>query len=217
MIMVKKTFLIIGIMLLGIIIYYTIVVVEARVKTPKIVEQALKAESIKLEVTDLTEQQIDALLQIQDPNFYHHKGYDFDTPGAGVTSLSQALVKLYYFEDFKPGLKKIKQTLIARFAFDPLTPKDTILKLFINDVYLGGHDGQGIHGFENGANFYFSKPFKELDWDEYLSLIAMIRAPLTFHYFHNKKANIERVQRIKRLLSGEYVPVDNSDWLYDKR
>jgi hypothetical protein len=44
---------------------------------------------------------------------------------------------MYYFENFKPGIQKIKQTLISRFAFDNLTPKDTILKLFINEVYLG--------------------------------------------------------------------------------
>lgn len=215
--MVKKTFLVIGTMLLGIVIYYTIVVVDARIKTPDIVRQALNSEKMQLELTDLTEQQKDALLKIQDPNFYHHKGYDFETPGAGVTSLSQGLVKFYYFDDFQPGIQKIKQTLIARFAFDPLTPKDTILKLFINEVYLGGYNGQGIYGFENGAKFYFNKKFKTLDWDEYLSLIAMIRAPFTFHYLNNKEANIERVQRIKRFLSGAYIPVDNSDWLYDRR
>jgi membrane carboxypeptidase/penicillin-binding protein len=155
-------------------------------------------------------------LKVQDPNFYHHKGYDFETPGAGVTSLSQGLVKFYYFDEFKPGLAKIKQTLIARFAFDALTPKDTILKLFINKVYLGQGNGKPIYGFEGGANFYFNKNFTALNWDEYLSLIAMIRAPLTFHYLNEREANNLRVKRIKKFLSGEYVPVDNSDWLYDR-
>lgn len=215
--MVKKILLVIGTVLLGVVIYYFITVMDARIKTPEIVRHALQSDKMKLALTDLTVQQKEALLKIQDPNFYHHKGFDFKTPGAGVTSLSQGLVKFYYFDDFQPGIQKIKQTLIARFAFDPLTPKDTILKLFINEVYLGSQNGHAIYGFENGAQFYFNKPFKALEWDEYLSLVAMIRAPLTFHYFNNKAANLERVQRIKRLLSGAYVPVDNSDWLYDRK
>ena len=124
---------------------------------------------------------------------------------------------MYYFDNFKPGIQKIKQTLIARFAFDIMTPKDTILKLFINDVYLGQHNGKAINGFENAANAYLNKQFKELTWDEYLSLLAMIRSPNTLHYIKNQVANQDRVLRIKKVLSGEYIPVDNSDWMYDRR
>ena len=212
----KKALLIFGILLFGIFIYYFIVIIDARIRTPEIVKTELNSENTKLELRDLTEQQLEALLKVQDPNFYHHKGYDFETPGAGITSLSQGLVKFYYFDDFKPGIGKIKQTLIARFAFDALTPKDTILKLFINKVYLGQGNGKPIYGFEGGANFYFNKKFTTLNWDEYLSLIAMIRAPLTFHYQNEREANALRVTRIKKLLSGEYIPEDNSDWLYDR-
>ena len=214
---IKKTLLIIGVLFTGMGIYYFIIVMDARNKTPAIVSHALRSERIQVELADLTDEQRDALLKIQDPNFYHHKGYDFQTPGAGITSLSQGLVKMYYFDDFQPGIAKIKQTLIARFAFDPLTPKDTILKLFINEVYLGGRDGKPIHGFEDAADFYFKKKFKALSWDEYLSLVAMIRAPFTFHYMNQREANSVRVARIKKLLSGEYIPEDNSDWLYDRK
>ncbi len=212
----KKALIIFGILFACIFIYYFIVIIDARMKTPEIVNAALNSRNTKLELSDLTSQQLDALLKVQDPNFYHHKGYDFETPGAGITSLSQGLVKLYYFDDFKPGIGKIKQTLIARFAFDALTPKDTILKLFINKVYLGQGNGKPIYGFEDGANFYFNKNFTALNWDEYLSLIAMIRAPLTFHYLNEREANNLRVKRIKKFLSGEYIPENNSDWLYDR-
>jgi len=53
-----------------------------------------------------------------------------------------------------------------------------------------------------------------LTWDEYLGLVAMIRAPNILHLIKDKKVNEERVSRIKKVLSGEYIPVDNSDWLY---
>ena len=205
-----------GLLLVVVFAYYFVVVMKARAETPEIVTNALRAESTQLEVDDLTEQQWDALLKIQDPNFYHHHGFDISTPGAGVTTLSQGLVKLFYFDNFKPGLAKIKQTVIARFAFDPLTLKDIILKLFVNHVYMGQRDGRATYGLVNAAAFYFNKKFKELNRDEYLALIAMIRAPDAFHYFNEREENDARVIRIKKFLSGEYVPRDNRDWLYDR-
>jgi membrane carboxypeptidase/penicillin-binding protein len=206
-----------GLLLTALLVYYTAVVLSARAKTPAIVQEALNSGRMKLELTDLTNEQVQALLKIQDQNFYNHKGFDITTPGTGVTTISQGLVKFYYFDKFKPGIQKIKQTLIARFAFDPMTPKDTILKLFINEVYLGQHNGREIKGFENAANAYLNKSFKELTWDEYLGLLAMIRSPNNLHYLKDKEVNQERVARIKKVLAGEYVPVDNSDWLYGQK
>ncbi|MBC5992356.1 transglycosylase domain-containing protein [Pontibacter cellulosilyticus] len=206
----------IGVLLLIIVVYYTAVVLIARAETEEIVVTALSSDKIKLRLDDLTDEQLEALLKVQDPGFYSHQGFDFETPGTGVTTLSQGLVKMYYFDNFKPGIGKVKQTLIARFAFDPLTPKDTTLLLFINEVYLGEKGGAPLKGFEDGAQFYFHKNFRQLTWDEYLSLIAMIRAPFNYHYFSKREANLERVGRIRKLLSGEYTPKDNSDIFYDR-
>ena len=215
--MKKKILIGVGLFFFTIFTYYLTAIFIARVKKQEIVNTALASGRMKLELTDLTKEQLSALLKIQDPNFYHHKGVDFMTPGAGITTTSQGLVKMYYFEDFKPGPQKIEQTLIARFAFDPLTPKDTILKLFINEVYLGQKDGGPLKGFEDASWFYFNKPLVHVNWDEYLSLIAMIRAPFNFHYFEKREKNSERVSRIKKVLAGEYVPVDNSDLFYNRR
>lgn len=215
--MLKKLLLILGLLLTGVLVYYGIVIINARIKTPGIVQQSLASGRMKLELSDFSTEQLEALLKVEDPNFYLHKGFDITTPGAGVTTISQAMVKMYYFEDFKPGIQKIKQTLIARFAFDPLTPKDTILKLFINEVYLGQNGAHAIKGFENAANFHHGKSFKKLSWDEYLSLLAMPLAPATYDYTKQKEANTDRVSKIKRMLAGEYTPLDNSDQLYDRR
>jgi membrane carboxypeptidase/penicillin-binding protein len=206
-----------GLLLAAIFIYYFVTVMIARARTPEIVRAALSPTKAPLDLDDLTSKQLDALIKIQDPNFYKHKGFDFTTPGAGITSLSQGLVKIFYFDEFKPGIKKIAQTLIARFAFDVMTPKDTILKIFVNHAYMGQKDGKALYGFEDAADFYFNKKFKELDEDEYLALISMIRAPFTFHYLNKREENDLRVSRIKKYLAGEYIPQDNSDWLYDRK
>lgn len=213
----KRTLLFVGFAVIASLVYYTVIILNARAKTPSIVQGALNSGRMKLELNDLTDEQLQALLKVQDQNFYHHNGFDISTPGTGVTTISQGLVKMYYFVNFKPGVQKIKQTLIARFAFDVMTPKDTILKLFINDVYLGQHNEKEIKGFENASNVYLNKSFKDLTWDEYLGLVAMIRSPNRLHYIKDKEVNKERVVRIKKVLSGEYIPIDNGDWLYGQK
>jgi len=199
---------------ISIIAIYIIIVIKARIDTPVIIGKALKEKNIILEVKDLTKWQLEALLAIEDPQFYTHKGIDLKTPGAGITTITQGLVKIYYFYHFKPGSAKIKQTLVALFALDPLISKDDQSKLFINNVYLGSMSGKPIVGFDEAAKKYYKKTFKNLSKDEYLSMIAMIIAPNTFNIMEKSKANAKRTERIKKVVSGEYRPKSLMDIYY---
>ena len=123
-----------------------------------------------------------------------------------MTTITQGLVKIHYFKSFKPGIRKIKQTLIARFALDPLVSKDDQLRLFVNEVYMGILDGESVRGFEHAAEAYYRKPFSEISEDEFIGLVAMIIGPNTYNPVIHPKMHTERVRRIKRLLSGEASP-----------
>ena len=195
-------------------VYYTAVVVQARRETPAIVAAALQSERMVLEIEDLTPRQLEILLKVQDPGFYEHKGVDLRTPGAGWTTITQGLVKIHYFDPFEPGLAKVKQSLIARFALDPFVSKEDQLRLFINEAYLGASEGGEAIGFAQGARVYFDKPFAELTEDEYVALVAMLIAPDTCNVLRQPKLHAERVLRIQRLLAGECAPNTWSDvWL----
>lgn len=199
---------------LGVVFYYAYIVLEARAATPVIVREALAADKMKLKVSDLSKWQLDALLAVEDPAFYSHNGIDLQTKGAGLTTITQALVKIFYFENFRPGIAKFRQSLIAKYALDPLVPKDDQLALFINYIYLGRAAGGPVYGFNNAAEAYFNKPFNKLKQDEYLSLVAMIIAPKNFGILSNPGANAERTRRIKMLLAGRYRPVSLMDLYY---
>ncbi len=151
-------------------------------------------------------------MSVEDPAFFEHNGLDLSTPGAGITTITQGLVKQFYFDKFKPGFAKIKQTLIAVFALNPLVSKEDQLRLFINVCYLGYE----TKGFESAAQFYYGKPFKALTEDEYMSLVAMIIAPATFNIRRFPARNAERVQRIKKLMAHEYIPKGLFDLYYGK-
>jgi len=145
------------------------------------------------------------LLAIEDPAFTRHHGVDLATPGAGMTTLTQGLVKLLYFPDgFHQGIAKFRQTIIAQYALDALVSKEDQLLLFLNICYLGNVHGQEVHGYASAARIYFGKEFTALTDDEFLSLVAIHIGPNSLK--PGTAANSERVQRIKKYLSGQYQP-----------
>lgn len=193
--------------------YETVAVLKARQVTPEIFERIL-AEKNAVKFSDVPARRVEQLLVVEDPAFYQHKGVDLSTPGAGLTTITQAIVKYLHFDDFRPGFMKIEQTLIAWLAVDPLISKDEQLTVFINTAYLGHVDGADVRGFPSAAKVYFGKAFDELTDDEYLSLVAMLVAPNGFSIKYHPDKNRKRVELIKRVLSGEYRPKANRDIYY---
>lgn len=197
--------------------YFAVVTVNAYFTSQSIIAQVYASNKLALRLEDLPEKHRDALLKVEDPNFYQHNGIDLKTPGAGYTTITQGLVKTYFFpEGFSPGFlkyKKIKQSLIA-IAFNSRVDKNTQLDIFINTVYLGTLQNKEVIGFQEGAKTYFNKEFKELSFDEYLSLLAMVIAPNDISISKKPEKNKERVKRIKLLLEGSCKPTSLSDVYY---
>jgi membrane peptidoglycan carboxypeptidase len=220
----KYTGMLLLIIFFGISAYYTYSIKKAQTYTHEIISlDVAKAQwrhpngtIRKLEILshDLSKRQTKILIKVQDPGFYDHNGIDLLTPGAGLTTITQAIVKKLYFNSFKPGIAKIKQSLIARFVVNELIPKDDQLTLFINTMYFGNVDGKPVVGLESAANEYYHKPVKKLTEDQYISLIAMLVMPKTFHIIEHPDWNRSRTNRIKALIAGEYKPKGLMDQFY---
>ena len=213
---IAKTLFSLIILVIG---YYAFTVIQAREATPGIIEAAVETYGTELSASDLSDKQLDALLAVEDPNFYNHNGIDLKTNGAGITTITQGMVKLLYFDRFKPGIAKLRQSLIARFALDALVSKEEQLDLFVNMVYLGTIDDEAVHGFTHASEVYFDKQFDEFTDDEYLTLVAMIIGPNGYNPVISEKSQEQletRVSRIKQVLAGTCEPVDNGDVLYKK-
>jgi membrane carboxypeptidase/penicillin-binding protein len=203
-------------LLLGLLVaaYFGAVVLKARRATPAIVKEAMGAGRIRVCAADLPRERLEELIKIEDPAFLSHSGVDLRTPGAGLTTITQALVKIFYFKQFKPGLSKLKQTLIARYAVHPLVSKQDQITLLLNYAYLGRCRGEEMRGFPAAAQCYYGRKLEGLREDEYLSLIAMLIAPDTFNPVFNPRANKDRVDRIKKVISGKYIPKRHMDIYY---
>jgi membrane peptidoglycan carboxypeptidase len=163
---------------------------------------------------DLTPRQLQILVTVQDPGFFKHNGIDLSTPGAGLTTITQAIVKKLYFENFKPGIAKLRQSLIARFVVNKMISKADQLTIFLNTMSFGKIDGASVVGFESAAEAFYGLPLKELTEDQYICLVAMLVAPSTFHIIDHPDWNRDRTLRIKALIAGRYNPKGLMDQYY---
>lgn len=207
--MFRKTLAVLGLIILlsalASAAYYWNEIRIARVQTPALVAQAFEKHGRRISVADLSPERKRILLRIEDPHFESHHGVDLQTPGAGMTTITQGLVKLLYFpEGFKPGIGKIRQTLIAEYALDDLVSKQEQLELYLNITYFGSVNGKPVHGLESAAQTYFSKGHEELTEREFIALIGMTISPNTLKPGTQESAT--RVARIERYLSDKVQP-----------
>ncbi len=197
---------------LAAVAYYAWALIDARyIKGRSYVESVLESPRMVLKARDLSPGQLKTLLVVQDPGFMEHNGVDFSTPGNGWTTLTQSVCKFIYFDNFKPGLAKIKQTLLARFALNDLASKDEQITIYLNVLWFDTN----VRGFAAAARHFYGKPFSKLSDDEFTALMAMVSLPKSLNPKTHPQANAERVRRIKAVLEGRYNPQGLFDIWYD--
>lgn len=201
--------------LVVIVSYSTFVMIDGYVRTPALVAARMAAVEPALAADQLSAEYLHILLTVEDPEFFSHPGVDLSTPGAGLTTITQALAKDLYFEQFRPGIAKVKQSLLA-LVLNLRVDKWTQLDLFINTVYLGNDSSRSVEGFPAAARVYFNKEFSALTREEYIALVAMIIGPNALSVSHHPEKNAERVRRIERLLRGDCKPAGLNDVYYEQ-
>lgn len=153
------------------------------------------------------------LLVVQDPAFEQHSGVDMTTAGAGITTVTQSLAKRVGFENFTPGIGKIRQTGYA-LGLETRLSKEQIMALWLDTLEMGrGPDGW-VTGFHRMSEAVYGAAPDTIADDEYLSLLAVLISPGRYNLGTDDQALQDRTDRIRRLVSGECAANDNSDvWL----
>lgn len=177
----------------------------------------------------LTTAQENILLKIEDPTFYDHAGIDI-SEGQGLTTITSSLARNVFlfgesltgvkgsFQSFYRGVFKCCKRVdlgrdVMALILNQNLSKEQQLQLFVSSSYMGGHKGRQIKGFPAAASSYFNKPLSELSNNEFITLVAMLKAP---NYYHPTKGakNLEvRASSIKKIIAGTCKP---SGWLDTK-
>jgi penicillin-binding protein 1B len=152
----------------------------------------------------------DALLAIEDRNFYSHSG--FDTPrliksawnnlrsgsrGQGGSTLTMQLARNIWLSPEKTWTRKVNELFIAMILEQRLT-KDEILEHYANQAYLGNYDSYEIHGFGEAAWRYFNCDVGELTLTQAALLAGIIQRP---NYFSPHKYPDRAIERRNLVLT----------------
>lgn len=144
-----------------------------------------------------------AFISAEDKNFYSHFGIDlFSIMSAAITNLSnlgsnkrligastitQQVVKNFLLSKELSFERKIKEIILA-IRLEKVLSKNSILELYLNDIYLG----YGSYGVAASSLNYFNKSLYELNLEEMAYLAALPKAPNNYHPLKNYKNALNR-------------------------
>lgn len=159
-------------------------------------------QSEKTPLTDFHKWQLDALLYAEDRKFYDHHGVQYSAIframfnnvlhmryAQGASTITQQLARIILQNRKKSIFRKLNEIRLAR-ALEVILPKQKILELYVNHVYLG----HGNYSFASAAKFYYGKKINELTVNEYLSIVALIPSPEKYSPLKNNRRLLTRMQ-----------------------
>jgi len=154
----------------------------------------------------------DAVVVTEDVRFWHHPGVDpigmfralFRNIRAGgvaegASTLTQQLVKNYYFTGERTFKRKIPEIFMA-IILDARYSKREILEAYLNDIYLGRNRSISILGVGEASHFYFGKAVTDLSVPESALLAGIIRSPNNYSPFASPAKAIQRRSTVLGLM-----------------
>ena len=146
----------------------------------------------------------DAILAIEDRNFYSHSGYEFRAimralmanlrageVKQGGSTITQQLARNTFLTPRRTYKRKIQELWLARKIEHSYT-KSQILECYANRVYLGS----GYYGMEAASQGYFGKPATNLNLAESALLAGLAKAPNVYSPHRNTSAVLERRKQV---------------------
>jgi penicillin-binding protein 1A len=130
----------------------------------------------------------DALVSIEDKNFYRHSGInvfrifgaayrDVESGGRlqGASTLTMQLARNLFLSPDRSFHRKVQESMLA-IQIERRFTKPQIFTLYANQIFLG----HGVYGFEAASEFYFSKPAKNLTLAEAALLAGLPKGPTVY-------------------------------------
>ena len=175
-------------------------------------------DRILVQRKDIPDHLINALLSIEDRNYYQHFGVDprglaralwanlvAGEVVQGGSTLTQQLAKNLYLSREKTLQRKLTEMIIA-VLLEAHYDKDEILEAYINEVFLGQSGNRAVHGFGLASQFYFGRPLGELKLQELALLAAMVKGASFYNPFRSpERAKVRRNLVLDKMVEYGYL------------
>lgn len=156
---------------------------------------------------------VDALLALEDRDFFQHHGISFTGVGRamlanlqagrvvqGGSTITQQLVKNFYLSSERTIIRKLNEAAMA-LLLEAHYSKQEILEAYLNEVYLGQDGARSIHGFGMAADYYFARPLNELAPHQLALLAALVKGPSYYDPRRYPQRARERRDLVLRMLA----------------
>ncbi|MDB4112108.1 transglycosylase domain-containing protein, partial [Yoonia sp.] len=170
------------------------------------------------EIPDLVKQ---AFISAEDKNFYEHSGFDamgiasaaYDAVASrgenvrGASTITQQVMKNFLLDGSRSVERKIKE-LILSVRIEGAMPKERILELYLNEIFLG----QNSFGVTAAALTYFNKPLTELTAGEAAYLASLPKSPSNRHPVRDREiAVFWRNNTLREMFENGYIDQQTYD------
>ena len=142
----------------------------------------------------------EAIVAVEDKNFYVHHGVDFfgilravvaniraGYRAQGASTITQQLARNALLHQRKTYYRKIQEAYLA-LQFERMYTKPEILEMYLNEIFMG----HSAYGVEAAANQYFGKSISELSLSESALIAGLPRAPNFYSPYNNMDEAVER-------------------------
>ena len=172
---------------------------------------------IWVDLEDIPDYLVKALVAIEDHRFYEHKGVDwYRTVGAmftmltggddsfGGSTITQQLIKNLTGNKEVTVQRKLIEIFQA-LEFEKKYDKDEIIEWYLNAVYFG----EGCDGIFTAAQKYFGKEPSQLTLAESASIVGIVNLPTYYSPFYSEENNKERQETVlRRMYELGYISYD---------
>ena len=160
---------------------------------------------------------VNAFLSAEDKNFFSHPGVDakgvvrafynnifnilYSKRLEGASTITQQVAKNFLLSNEISIDRKVKEAILA-FRIERALPKERILELYLNQIYLG----EGSYGVASASLKYFDKAISDLNYAEAALLAALPKAPSKYNPYKNMElAKFRRDLVVKNLYENSFI------------
>ncbi len=192
-----------------------------------LIDKYFVEERIFVPIERIPEPLINAFISAEDKKFFSHYGIDplailrasitnlfnkfLGKRLIGASTITQQVVKNLLLSNEISIERKIKEMILA-VRLEIVLPKNKILELYLNDIYLG----YGSYGVASASLNYFNKSLNDLSLDQVAFLAALPKAPNNYNPRKKYKEAIERRNWvIDKMFDNQFI--SNADLKYKEK
>ena len=183
----------------------------------KLIAEFGEKKRIPLNIEEVPDLLINAVLAAEDDRFFEHPGVDFKgiiravfyllrtgEKGQGGSTITMQVARNFFLSREKTYLRKLNEILLALKIERELTKKE-ILELYLNKIYLGNR----AYGFAAAAQVYYGLAVDQLTPAQAAMVAGLPKAPSTYNPIINpERALLRRKYVLGRMYSLGHLTYD---------